>query len=145
MQLREGEAPRDVLRRLLAHETQLTRLELPHCKLPKDDLSMVYQQLGSLTALRHLDTGNSWDLPEPQPSDYRALGRLQQLTALVIPFRMQARPVAATMFEHTPGAAALHHQSSIQTCRDLGAVVHTKHRHITHLVCQPHPSLEYAY
>ena len=74
-----------MLRGLLAHETQMTHLHLPWSGLPRDDLSAVYQQLGSLTALRHLC---AMDLPEPQPRDCRALQRMQQLTMLVVPLRV---------------------------------------------------------
>lgn len=75
-----------MLRRLLAHETQLTRLETPRWRgLPWDDLSTVYQQLGSLTALRHLA---AWKLPVPTSSDCRALKGLQQLTTLAIPLQV---------------------------------------------------------
>lgn len=65
---------------VLAHETQITHLAL---ELPDDDPSPVLQQLGSLTALRHLD---AWGLTEPKPSDCRALERLQWLTTLAIPY-----------------------------------------------------------
>lgn len=85
MQLQEGEPERDVLRGLLAHQTQMTHLHLPRSGLPRDDMSTVYQQLGSLTALKHL---GAMDLPEPQPRDCHALRRMQQLTMLVIPLRV---------------------------------------------------------
>jgi hypothetical protein len=75
-----------VLRGLLAHETQMTHLHLPWSGLPRDDLSTVYQQLGGLTALGHLC---AMDLPEPKPSDCRALQQMQQLTMLVIPLRVR--------------------------------------------------------
>ena len=74
-----------MLRGMLAHETQMTHLHLPWSGLPRDDLSAVYQQLGSLTALRHLC---AMDLPEPRPRDCRALQRMRQLTMLVVPLRV---------------------------------------------------------
>ena len=71
-QLQEGEPERDVLRGLLAHETRMAHLHLPWSGLPRDDLSTVYQQLGSLPAIRHLC---GMDLPEPKPRDCCTLHR----------------------------------------------------------------------
>ena len=69
----------------VCHSTQEDILHLPWSGLPRDDMSKVYQQLGSLTALRHLC---AMDLPKPEARDCRALQRLQQLTTLVIPLRV---------------------------------------------------------
>ena len=82
LQRAEGGSVWDVL----ARETQLTRLELPLHYLPRDDLPKIYQQLGSLTALRHLD---AWGSTEPKASDCCALERLQQLTTLAIRYGHQ--------------------------------------------------------
>ena len=73
------------MRGLLANETQMTHLHLPWSSLPREDLSTVYQQLGSLTSLRHLC---AMDLPEPTPRDCRALQRMRQLTTLVVPLQV---------------------------------------------------------
>jgi hypothetical protein len=80
-----------VLRGLLAYETQLTKLELPSHPTVPEDMSAIHQQLGSLTALRHLDVYKAWWVPKPTPSDCRALGRLHQLTTLAMPFGLQVR------------------------------------------------------
>ena len=90
MQLRGGEPEADVLRGLVAHETQITRLKLGSSSLPPQYRSVArqqlrYEQLGTLTALRHLD---AMELPAPKPSDWRALQRLHQLTTLALPLRV---------------------------------------------------------
>ena len=75
-----------MLRGLLANEMQMTHLQLPWSGLPRDDLSTVYQQLGSLTALRYLC---ATDLPESQPNDdCCALRELRQLMTLIIPLQV---------------------------------------------------------
>ena len=90
MQLREDEPEQDVLQGLVEHETQITRLEFASISLPRHYRSVAreqlsYEQLGRLTALRHLD---AMDQPAPKPSDWRALQRLHQPTTLALPVRV---------------------------------------------------------
>lgn len=90
LQLQEGEPDRHMLRGLVAHETQITRLEFASSSLSRQYRSVARQQLGykqlsTLTALRHLD---AMEMPALKPGDWRALERLQQLTTLAIPLRV---------------------------------------------------------
>lgn len=82
MQLRPDEEVDDMLRRLLAHERQLTRLDVGGSWIPYRGGELKVKQLSSLTALRHL---NTYGMPPLGRSDCRAVGGLTQLTMLEIP------------------------------------------------------------
>ena len=78
MQLRPDEKVEDMLQRLLAHERQLTRLEIDGW-IPYRGGELTLQHLSSLTALRHLD---AFGMDPLTPSDCRAVGGLTHLTTL---------------------------------------------------------------